>query len=119
MCPGYRRGFLLWLSILGGAGSVGAVDFDQLVVDAEDEEGRSPLTDEEGFVVPLRGLEYDRDSHGSKGESEVGAGGDLCGELFDGCSDLILLSFTLSYAIVGHMFFLLAAGLPRKRDAEI
>jgi hypothetical protein len=38
------------------AGSVGAVDFYEFVVDAEDEEGCGPLSDEESLMLFFSGL---------------------------------------------------------------
>lgn len=101
-----RRG--LWFAGGGraeksGLGAVGAVDLDEFVVDAEEEEGCGPLADEEGGMLLPRGLKDYGNGHGGEGKAEINTGWNLCGAFFDGGGDLIFLSFTFGYAVVGHI----------------
>jgi hypothetical protein len=56
----------------GGAqagGGVGAVNFDELVVEAEDQKRRGPLADEERHVLFSRGFEANGDGHRGEGRT--------------------------------------------------
>jgi hypothetical protein len=93
----------------GMGGSVGAVKFYEFVVDAKDEEWRSPLSYEERHVSFLGGFEADGDDHAGQSRSQINAWWNLRGDLLDGCGYLVFLYFPCIYTIVGHEWISLSS----------
>ena len=79
-------------------GLVGAVEFHELIVNAEQEKRGRPLADEKGVVPAAAEFQREREADGGKGRPQEGIRGELGGLGFDGFCDG---AFAMSLALCG------------------
>jgi hypothetical protein len=68
--------------------SLAAVQFDELVINAEQQEGRRPLPDKQGVMGPSAAFKNKRGEYGPTGRPQEQIGGEFRRSTFDGAGDL-------------------------------